>query len=93
MLYFSLFSGEIYESEEKLSDPFQILLRQRPNANCKKCFGRLYTSYNTTKKIYELCPRCLKKCIIINDYSDGMLTKADGDGSLLNPGPLLYTNQ
>lgn len=63
MLYFSLFSGELYESDEELSDPHQIPLRQKPSTNCKKCYGRFYTHYNTTHRLFEVCSKCLPKCI------------------------------
>lgn len=63
MTYFSLFSGEIFESDEVLSDPHQIPLRQLPKKNCKQCHGRFYSSYNLTTKTFTVCPKCLPKCL------------------------------
>jgi formylmethanofuran dehydrogenase subunit E len=63
MLYFSLFSGEIYDSPTILSDTFQIPLKTRPSSNCKKCHGRMYIHYNLTQKQYIMCSKCLKKHI------------------------------
>lgn len=63
-LYFSLFSGDIYELDynEKV-DAFQIPLQKRPDGNCSKCFGRFYTSYNTTTKHYVICNKCARTCV------------------------------
>lgn len=63
MLYFSLFSGEIYDSPIELSDAFQIPLKDRPKSSCRKCYGRFYKHYNITHKQYEICNKCAKKCI------------------------------
>ena len=68
-LMFSLITGDIYtiESDElKNMDKYQIPLKQRPSESCNKCFGRLYTGYNTTIKIYTLCPKCTTKCVDFN---------------------------
>lgn len=61
MLYFSLFSGQIYESPDRLSDAFQLPLITHPPTNCKKCHGRFYIHYNVTQKQYMVCPKCIKK--------------------------------
>lgn len=63
MLYFSLFSGEIFDSPTELTDPFQIPLTKRPKDSCNKCYGRFYKHYNITHKQYEICNKCAKKCI------------------------------
>jgi formylmethanofuran dehydrogenase subunit E len=63
MLYFSLFSGEIFDSPVELNDAFQIPLKQMPVKSCKKCYGRFYQYYNVTHKHYEICNKCAKKCI------------------------------
>lgn len=65
-LFFSLFSGEIYEvAENEISflDPYQIPLKQRPNKNCKKCHDRLYIGYNIITKHYDICKKCGHKFI------------------------------
>lgn len=64
--YFSIFGGYLYEvgkDEENVMDAFQIPLTRRPDASCKKCHGRFYTSYNATQQHFNLCPKCSKKCI------------------------------
>lgn len=63
MLYFSLFSGELFDSEEQLHDPHQIPLAVRPSTSCRKCHGRFYTDYNLTTKQFNICPKCLAKCL------------------------------
>lgn len=65
-LYFSLFSGVIYEvaeDETQFLDPYQIPLKERPNSSCKKCFGRLYVGYNIITKHYDICKKCGHKAI------------------------------
>jgi len=62
-LYFSMFSGEIYEAspeEEKTLDAFQLPLKSRPKS-CNKCKGYFYLYYNLTDKHYVVCPKCMKK--------------------------------
>ena len=63
MLYFSLFSGEIYDSTIELSDPHQLPLTQKPDTSCKRCHGRFYQYYNMTHKHYVICNKCAKKCL------------------------------
>ena len=63
MLYFSLFSGEIFDSPTELSDAFQIPLKQLPKSTCPKCYGRFYKSYSITNKQFEICNKCVKKCV------------------------------
>jgi hypothetical protein len=77
MLYFSIFSGELFESEDKLTDAFQIPLKKRPNKNCKKCYGRFYTSYNLTTRKYEICPKCLAACLDEKYILDYLKTRQD----------------
>lgn len=77
MLYFSLFSGELFESEEKLSDPHQIPLKQLPNKNCKQCYGRFYSAYNRTTKSFTLCSKCLPKCLNEEFILDYLKTKSN----------------
>ena len=65
-LYFSMISGDIYyieEDEVKILDNTQIPLIKKPDSNCKKCYGRFYIGFETIKKYYMPCPRCMKKCI------------------------------
>jgi formylmethanofuran dehydrogenase subunit E len=78
MLYFSLFSGELFSSDETINDPHQIPLKQRPNSSCKKCYGRFYTSYNTTTKQFIVCPKCLAKCLDENYILDYLKQKSNG---------------
>ena len=66
LLYFSLFSGQIYdvpEDEVKLLDGFQIPLIERPKDTCRKCYGRFYTAFNTTGGYYEVCASCARKYV------------------------------
>ena len=63
-LYFSLLSGEIYEIEEdevKNLDKYQIPLLSRPRHSCRKCYGRLYTGYNATLKVFQICQPCVDR--------------------------------
>jgi hypothetical protein len=63
-LFLSMVSGEIYQVEEdevKNLDDQQIPLLDRPNPNCKKCYGRGHIGYNTIFKVYEPCRKCGKK--------------------------------
>lgn len=69
VLYFSLFSGEIYsipKSDDKNIDAFQIPLKGLPNKSCKKCYGRLHTGYNLTHKHYHVCHKCLKRILDVD---------------------------
>ena len=64
LLVFSLVTGDIYtiESDEfKNLDRYQIPLHSRPSASCKRCYGRMYTGFNTTLKVYDLCSKCVSK--------------------------------
>jgi hypothetical protein len=63
MWYFSIFSGELFESETPLSDPHQIPLIRKPPTHCRKCYGRFFTDYNITTKQYTICNKCLTKCL------------------------------
>lgn len=68
-LMFSLLTGDIYtiESDElKVADRYQIPLVKRPHPSCKKCYGRMYSSFNETLKIYTLCSKCVSKCVDFN---------------------------
>ena len=65
-LYFSLLSGDIYtiEADEiKNLDGHQIPLIKKPLTSCRKCYGRFYIGFNTTLKVYQICPKCANKCI------------------------------
>ncbi len=66
LLIFSLITGDIYqiESDEyKNMDKYQIPLLKKPSDKCNKCFGRMHTGFNETLKIYQICPRCVNKCV------------------------------
>lgn len=65
-LYFSLVSGDIYyiePDEIKNLDSSQIPLLKKPNSNCKKCYGRFYTMFETKRKYYIPCPKCMRTCV------------------------------
>ena len=74
MLYFSIFSGELYESDDVRDDPHQIPLIKRPKDNCKKCHGRFYTDYNLTTKQYTVCNKCLRTCLNVQYVIDSIKT-------------------
>lgn len=60
-LFFSVLSGVIYELPEDMKkslDQYQIPLTKKPPSNCNKCYGRLYTGYNLSLKVFNVCPRC-----------------------------------
>ena len=65
-LYFSLISGDLYyieEDEVKNLDKSQVPLLHKPKPNCKKCYGRFHTGFETIRKHYIPCPKCMKTCI------------------------------
>lgn len=68
-LFFSIFSGTIYELPElgETSDEGQIPLLERPPANCRKCYGRGYTDKNLTTGFYSVC-KCMKNRINFNQF-------------------------
>lgn len=64
-LYYSIFSGLIYEvcaDEVSILDDGQIPLTAKPKHNCKKCFGRGYDSFDPKRNIYNACS-CLRKVV------------------------------
>ena len=65
-LFFSLISGDMYyveQDETKNLDKSQIPLNKKPDPNCKKCYGRFYVAFETVRKYYIPCPRCMRKCV------------------------------
>ena len=65
-LFFSMVSGDMYyvePDEVKNLAKDQIPLLKKPNSNCKKCYGRFYTGFETIKKYYVPCPTCMRKCV------------------------------
>lgn len=65
-LFFSLVSGDMYylqEDEIKNLDKSQVPLLKKPSSSCKKCYGRFYTGFETIKKYYTPCPKCMKTCV------------------------------
>lgn len=65
-LMFSLITGDVYSielDEMKNMDKYQIPLKQKPSASCKKCYGRMHVGFNTTTKVYMPCRRCVTKCV------------------------------
>jgi len=62
-IYFSVFSGDVYELNDKytnVDNPGQLEITNQPKKNCKKCFGRGYTEKNLNTNHYTLCKCCLK---------------------------------
>ena len=73
-LFFSLISGDMYylESDEvKNLDKSQVPLTEKPNSNCKQCYGRFYTGFEVNKKYYIPCPKCMKTCVDWEALKDG----------------------
>ena len=73
-LYFSLISGDMYyvePDEIKNLDKSQIPLLKKPSENCNKCYGRFYIGFETIKKYYMPCPRCMNKCVDWDSLNDG----------------------
>ena len=71
-LYWSFHTGEVYEvleDEMQFLDNFQVPLLKRPNPNCKKCYGRFYSSKNMNTELYVPCMKCGKKCIDFDSLS------------------------
>lgn len=69
MKYFNLITGDLFSLPDDMKDvvdKYCLQLNKFPNANCNKCFGRFYTSYNKTKKIYNICSRCTSKYVTYN---------------------------
>lgn len=65
-LMFSLITGDVYTillEELNNMDEYQVPLKQKPNHNCRKCYGRFYTSRSLTHNLYILCPKCSPVCI------------------------------
>jgi hypothetical protein len=65
-LMFSLITGEIYtilSDELKVMDEYQVPLKQKPQSNCSKCYGRLYIGKDHIHQLYIMCPKCSIKCI------------------------------
>ena len=70
LVYFSIITGEIYEVPDYMKDVldhYQLQLSAVPKDNCRKCYGRFYTSYDPKLKVYNLCPRCAKKYLMQTD--------------------------
>ena len=64
-IFYSIFSGiiyNVYDCEVINLDEGQIPLIGKPSCNCKKCFGRGYSNYDTTSGIYPVC-KCMIKYI------------------------------
>ena len=78
--FFSMISGEIYSVEEdevKNLGKDQIPLKEKPNGNCKKCYGRFYTGRHNSMSggkwvpdYYIPCPKCAQKCIDWNNFKE-----------------------
>jgi len=64
--FFSIITGEIYELPDDMAssvDKFQLQLKDLPKSNCKKCYGRFYTSYNVGMQVYNICISCGRKIL------------------------------
>jgi hypothetical protein len=62
--YFSIFGGYTYsvnEKEEKVLDSFQIPLKSKPSNSCNKCYGKFHVGYDSNKRHFIACPKCMKK--------------------------------
>lgn len=67
---FSVVTGKIFDINEDEKDTltsFQLVLTRVPDKNCPKCFGRMHIGKNIQKGFYEICPKCLSKCIDFKD--------------------------
>jgi hypothetical protein len=61
---FNAYSGELYnllEDELKNILEGEIPLSKKPNSSCRHCFGRATLGYDKTRKIYQICPKCVYK--------------------------------
>lgn len=71
--FFSAFSGQIYDIDEKYSkqlDCGQLEITNNPKSNCKHCYGKGYTSKDLKTQHYNMC-KCLLK-----DASPAFLKKS-----------------
>ena len=61
---FNVYTGELYQiNKSELNNILEgeIPILKKPNTNCKRCFGRGYESYDTTKRSYTICYKCVDK--------------------------------
>ena len=68
---FSMLTGELHQANlDKIDNDemiAQVALKEKPKGNCKKCYGRLYTGYNSTHNFYIPCIRCVRKYAFVPD--------------------------
>ena len=72
-IMFSMITGDIYEIEAdelKNMDKYQIPLKMRPSGSCRKCYGRMYSDFNRTLKIYTPCSKCVNRCVDFDKYKE-----------------------
>lgn len=72
LIVYSVFSGCIFEMPEidsKILDVTQIPLKQYPKKNCNKCYGRYYTSRDTSNFAYYAC-NCVRKVVDRANYTE-----------------------
>jgi hypothetical protein len=65
-LYWSFHTGQMFDvvdDEVPTLDAFQVRLKQLPNKNCNRCYGRFYEGKNANTGLYIPCQKCRKKCI------------------------------
>ena len=65
-IMFSLLTGAIYTvdpNDINAVDMYQVPLKCLPQVKCTKCFGRMHTGFNNTSKVYQLCNKCVPKCV------------------------------
>jgi hypothetical protein len=58
---FSIVTGQVFDIEQEDIETlytYQVPLKQKPKANCKKCYGRGYVDRTSQTKMYNMCP-CL----------------------------------
>lgn len=71
--YFSVFTGLVYELDEKYAknlDCGQLEITNLPKSGCKKCYGRGYTGKNTIIEHYDMCT------CVVRDASPSFLKAA-----------------
>ena len=82
MNFFSVVSGRIYEAlDDELDtiDRFSVPLSHLPKKSCPKCFGRFHIGKNIKNNQYEICPKCVKKCLDVEFFKKTMRKQMDAE--------------
>jgi len=61
---FNVYTGELYKlfvTELKNLLEGEVPILRQPNQSCKVCFGRGYAGYDTEKRSYRICPKCIDR--------------------------------